>query len=361
MGDYEPLKSTAIRSSAASSTSSTALEAPTDQELLGNGFVAEQLVAASPETTGPEAEGAPWREAYGDRVGGKAYDAIAGQLTDEKLVGHATKLVDSAMAAMKKQLEGSVSPNDQEAYALFMAELDKQLKGAASGAVTGSGVAEGTRGLVEDHPYAVGSAALAGAVAYVLSNQDLPMMSAGKKLGDHHELSAGIDPGSTLNLGVEEARLGYAYNNGGTKASLEGSSFVRDGGWQVKGAYQQALDAGSSLNLSGVHTERPGEDRTRLDLGYTSPSLAASAFAQRTRGENALDTIGAKLSTVSTDPHDVKAYLSGQHSSDGSWRGATGISQQVSENQSWGVEGYAGQDATGKSDSGVMASWKLRF
>ena len=476
MPELDTRKTTQKTTAPAAAPATTARD--TTQDLAGNAFIVEQLQEAPGEAA--PARGEPWREAYGDKLGGKAWGAIDEQLADEKLIGHAGTLVDTAVAKVREQLDGQIQPGDQEAYALFMAEMDKQLKGAASGAIGEGGLGEGARDLVEDHPYATGGAALAGAAAWVLSNQDIPLLETSKSFGEHQSLTAGIDPGRTMDLGLEQARLGWAYNGEATQAKAQGDWFGKDKGleasgslshslesgavlsasgshlnradaaktradigytspttsaaawwqkeglvdplqttgaslsttpteengiashlsgerrsdgtwtasgglsqqvdaarhwsldgkvdqaeagrsWEVQGSYERALDAQRALTLSGSHSSRPDEDRSRLDLGYTTPSLDAAAYLQRTRGASSVDTIGGSLTSKSDNPHDLSTYLRGEHSSDGAWTAAAGISKQVSADQSWGIEANAGRDAQGASNAAVMANWKMKF
>ena len=302
-----------------------------------------------------------YSSALGDFLGPKLYDAVSGQLTDAKLIGHAQSAVGSATRALQTYLSGNVSASEQEAAALFVKALDGELKKGASQLVTETGLAEGVRGYVDEHPLTIATAAIAAAATYVMTNQDLPLISTDKKLGEGHTLVAGIDPGRTLDLALEQVRVGYRYQSAGTKASLMGDYFGGDNkGYQIQGNLEQQLGAYGALTAGALHSERADATKDRLDLGYTNSALTANAYYERLRdGTGDLSKVGGRIANVA-QPGDVQAYLRGESRSDGSWEAAGGLSKQV-DNWGWGVEGFANQNPQGQSDQGVRATWKMRF
>jgi hypothetical protein len=152
--------------------------------------------------------------------------------------------------------------------------------------------------------------------------------------------------------------VGLKYSGGGADVSLVGDRF-EDGGWQVTGRYAQQLSPNEQLSISGTQVERPGQERSRVDLGYKNENLTAGAYWERTRKEGGtLDTYGGNLGYKQ---NDLSGYLRGRVSSDRSWEAAAGISKQFGNNGSLGVEGYSGQDATGRQDSGARAMFKWSF
>lgn len=315
------------------------------QDTVGNNAVQQQALT--------------WSAALGDFLGPKLHEAVAGQLSDDKLVGHAQGAVGSATEKLQAYLLQNTQASDHEAATLFVQHLDGELRRAAQQLVVDSGLSDGIRGFVDDNPLAVTTAAVAAAAAYILTNQDLPLISSKKGLGGGHSLVGGVDPGRTLDLALEQVRLGYRYESAGTKAELTGDYFGRDGGYQLQGRMEQQLGAG--LMTGGLlHSERDGTTRDRLDLGFRNDRLSADAWAERQRGANGdLSTVGGRLSNVA-GPDQLQAYLRGEARSDGSYEAAGGLSKRT-DDWGWGVEGYSGRDNTGREDSGVRAVFSRRF
>ncbi len=321
------------------------------QDLMGNDFVKDQVPDVS-------AGRLTYREALGDMLGDALYDQLEDQLTDEKFIKHAHSAVDSAMEKLEAYFKDNTAPSDHEAATLFVQALQSELEALASKAVINSNVAGGAQSLADENPYAVAAAALAGAAAYILTNQDLPLLEKKVGLGGGHALLAGVDIGRTMDLALEQVRVGYRYESAGTKAELTGDYF-QDGGWQATGMFMQTLDPGEQLKLQGMHVQRPGDERSRLDLSYTNPNMAASAYWERMYGEQNVDAYGGSISTVG-EKDDLNAYLRGEYRTDGSYTGAAGVSKQQ-DNSSWSLEGYTGQTATGQQDSGIRAMFKWTF
>lgn len=297
-----------------------------------------------------------WQGALGDTLGGRLYDALSAQLTDDKLLGHANSAVESALSALKGKLD--VQASDQEAAALFMSELDKQLKGIAQQAVVNSGLAEGIRDYADVHPYEIALAAIAGAAAYVLSNQDLPLVETKLGLGGGHSLVGGVDVGRTMHLALEQVRVGYRYRGPQLSAELNGDRF--QDGWAASGGLTYAPSAGTSMGVTGSHQDRAGVQKSRLDLSYVDPQVAANAYwQQQVGGTTPGQAIGASVASRGS-AGDLNRHVSGEWRSDGSWEAAAGVGREQ-RNSSWAVEGYGGQTAGGQSDVGIRALFKLKF
>lgn len=299
-----------------------------------------------------------WQAALGESLGAKLYDALAAQLTDDKLLGHAQGAVDGAIGKLKGALAGQVQAGDEEAAALFVAEIDKALKQIAQAAVVNSGLADGIREVADAHPYQIALAAAAGAVAYVLSNQDLPLLETKLGLGGGHSLVGGIDPGRTMSLALEQVRLGYRYQGDKLAARLNVDKF--SDGYAVGGNVKYSPTPETSLGLSGSHSDRNGAQQSRLDLSYMNTDLAANVGIQRNvGGENPGQSIGASLSSRGGQG-ELQRHVSGTWRDDGSYEAAAGIGRSE-KNRSWSVEAFGGRDAAGQDNVGVRAMFKLRF
>lgn len=352
MPDFQTRTRAASPSSTGVGPASSGGESAQDQ--LGNQAMQDQL-----GLSGDAPGRLSYRDALGDLVGDALYDQLEDQLTDDKLVEHAEGAVDAALDTLQSYFRDNAAPSDQEAAELFVAALRLQIDGLAQQAVVDSGFSQGVRDVVDDNPYLIASAAVAGAVAYVLSNQDLPLLEHKVGLGGGHALLAGVDVGRTMDLALEQVRVGYRYVGGADRASVTADGF-QDGGWQVQGAFERTLDPGEQVRLQGLHVDRPGEERSRMDLSYSNPSMAASAYWERMHGEQTVDAFGGALSTMNTRPGDLNGYLRGEYRTDGSWESAGGLSREQDDLR-WSVEGFAGQDAFGRQDHGVRAMLNWRF
>ncbi len=322
------------------------------QALVGNEAVQEQLrVRQSPGKL-------TWQAALGESVGGKLYDALSEQLTDDRLLEHANGAVESALSALKGALAGNVKPTEQEAANLFVEHLDGALRKIAQDAVVNSGLSGEIRDLADANPYAVALAAAAGAVAYVLSNQDLPLIEAKLGLGGGHSLVGGVDPGRTMSLALEQVRVGYRYQGDRLAASLNVDRF--QDGHAIDGRVQYNPNPDSQLALAGSHSDRAGVRRSKLDLTYMNRDLAATLGVERNvGGENPGQSIGASLSSRG-GPDQLQRSLSGTWRDDGSWEAAAGIGKS-DEDSSWSVEAFGGRDRNGNEEAGIRAMYKLRF
>lgn len=323
-----------------------------EQDTLGNAALQQQIAAGSVGQLTYEA-------ALGRTLGAPLYKAISENLGDAKITAAAHSAVSSATAKLGTYLAGQVTASEQDAAAYFVAALDTEMKKVATLLVEDSGLMDAIRGYADANPLMVAGAAVAGAVTYVLTNQDLPLFKKSFGMGGGHSLIAGIDPGRTLNLALEQVRVGYSYEGGGTKAMLTADSYTKDGGWGVGGRFEQTLGQGEQISVSGSHIERPGENRSRLDLGYETPKLSAGAYFERARGEKTVDTLGGRVSTKG-EKGDLMAHARGEMRSDGSYEAAGGLSRQLDQ-WGWQVEGYAGKDAAGREDKGVRAGLKWTF
>ena len=165
-----------------------------------------------------------------------------------------------------------------------------------------------------------------------------------------------------MELAIQQIRVGYRYESGDTFAEVLADVFKEEGRWQLSGKFEQTLDPGETLTLGGSHEQSQDGQRTRLDLGYTNPSLRADAYWERTRGAQNLDVLGGSLSTTPKNQNDPSYYLRGEARSDGSYQGAGGVSKGFDQGRgSWGVEAFSGRDAMGASDSGVRAMFRWKF
>ena len=321
------------------------------QDSLGNHALAELVASKS-------AGQLSWEAALGQALGSKLYEALSKQLSEDELRQAAEGAVGSAMRKLGELIRDKADVSDQEAAAALVSALDAEITRIAGAAATGE-VADELRKFVDENPLLVTTAAIGAATAWVLANQGIGMLSSQLQLGGGHALIGGVDPGKTLELAVQQVRVGYRYKGGGTDLKVLGDYFADDS-WKVTGGFSQTTDLGGQLSLSGLHHQRDAdESRTRLSLGYAQDGLAASAFWERERSFGSdVSTLGGQLS-ASRD--DWSAYMRAQAATDGSHEAALGVSQQLGTDRSWGVEGFSSGDGRGTADHGLRAVFRWRF
>lgn len=331
-------------------TGPSATPAAPVQQAEGNDAV-QQRMSASPGRLN-------WTAALGETLGGRLYDALAPQLTDDRLLGHANRLVDQALESVRGYLQGSVTPSDEDLVAAIMRELDPAMRAVARQAVVDSGLTDEIRDAVDDNPELVALAAVAGAVAYVLSNQDIPLLEQRLGLGGGHSLLVGVDPGRTLALALEQVRVGYVFNGDRLAARLTADVF--QDGWSAAAEATAQLGEGESVTVSGSHTDRAGQQTSQADLRYQNPDLTAGVGWQYSQGT---DRPGHSLTgsvTQRGQAGDILGRVSGNWHDDGAWNVGAGVQQQRGA-MSWGAEVYGGQAIGGATDAGVRATFQLRF
>lgn len=298
-----------------------------------------------------------WSDALGDFLGPKLYEALSAQLSEDELRSTAEQVVSSATRQLRVYLEGQTSPGDQAAAAEFVRILDGEIKRIAGTAVSGE-MGDVLRRFVDENPHLVASAIVAGAVAWVVSNQKIGMVDGRMGIGGGHSLLAGVDLGRTMELAAEQIRVGYRYSGGSTTAQVLGDYHTTDGSWRLTGSFEQRLGPAERLRVTGSHHDRGDTSQSRIGASYELDQLGVSGWMQRDRDlTGGLDSAGGQLSYRQDD---WSAYVRGEASSDGAHSSAAGF-QQTRDSRSWGVEGYSGRDATGRDDSGVRATFRWRF
>jgi hypothetical protein len=326
-----------------SGTSSTQ---STEQDTLGNSAIQEKL-------EGQKA----YQALLGEFLGGQLYSQIQDQLSDDKLVGLAQGVVDSALDKVRAFIESKGEPTEEEAANAFFKAIETELDKLAEGVVTESEAGDGIRMYADEHPRVMTAAALAGAVAYILSNQDIGMLK--HSFGaSNNRLTLGLDPGSTMNLALDRIHAKYSYKGDGNSFQILGNMKPNENSWDVTGQYQRSLDQGGNLSLTGHQAVSPASTLSRIALDYKQGPWAAGAEVERMRsGQGTVDALGGHLEY---GKDDFDAYLRGQVRSDNSWETSAGFEQDLSKG-SWGAEGYANRSADGMQDSGARVFYKIQF
>jgi len=300
---------------------------------------------------------ATWSEALGATLGPKLYEILSEHLSEDELQSIAQQAVGSATQQLGAYLNGQVDPGEQGTAAEFVRILDQEIKRVAGQAAAGD-MGDILRRFVDENPVLILSAIVAGAVAWVVSNQKIGMIDGRLQLGGGHSLLAGIDMGRTMELAAEQIRVGYRYSGGGTTAEVLGDYYATDDSWRLTGTFEQRLGPSERMSVTGMHHELEDRSQSRLSAAYDTEHLGVSGWLQRDRDLNGgRDAAGGQLRY---QQDDWAAYVRGQASSDGAHSTAAGF-ERTRDDHSWGIEGFSGRDASGRDDSGVRASFRWRF
>lgn len=183
-----------------------------------------------------------WREALGNFLGDALYDGLRPALTEESLKKTANDAWNGAVDKVGAWIRSQADTPDESAIAKrFSDELTKALKDKAGSLINFNleGVAEDIADFARKNPELVILGALAGAAAFIATNQSIPDLKQKLGLGKAGKLTVGAKfTGGFLDLfkSIDETvkALELAYKVGGFQA---GGDYERkeDGSRQIKG------------------------------------------------------------------------------------------------------------------------------
>jgi len=256
----------------------------TDQSMMGNNAVQERM--ASEQKKGG--------------MYGKLEDKVMSLASSSSFVGYAHDIVDSASGSLESWLQGQIDPKDSDAAGAFVKAIEGEMHGMTDVIMVDGGIAEGLAEIAEQNKGALVVAALAGAVAHILSNPKLPTLKTDHDFGDGHSVYGSLSIGRVFDIALEEVKLGYRYKQNALNAKLDLSHNFQD-------------------------------DYTRFDgsLKYSS-------------GDG------------------ISPYVRGMYDSKGAWDAAAGFGASKGD-LPWGVEGYANENQNGLNAKGVRANLTWRF
>jgi hypothetical protein len=217
--------------------------------------------AAAPSTAGGDAERTEkgtadgkesWESALGSAIGGDAYKALAPHLTQGALGKYASQGGKAAGSAIKGLLEGNVDASDKELAAAIGAVLEGELAKAASDMMKANdgAAAKAIAGFVDDNPYVVLLAAIAGAVGWYLANSEIPNIAQKLKISEDKIIEVGAKLGRTKDLALEELSAKYSWSGGSVKATA--GKKTRDG--------ETTTSAGAEFAIQDSYKNDKGED-----------------------------------------------------------------------------------------------------
>lgn len=311
-----------------------------------------------------------YQSLLGKWLGTELYTALAGELTLEKLQGHATKAWESAIKSGVKALDG-VDGNNAEAGA-FTKALQEAYGQAASDMLateTGQKVIGKLNGFVDANPGVILLVALLAAGGAVAANVSLPEFKQKFGLGGGFSASVSADLGKIREIALKDLSAALEYNSGpliaaakisrGENGEVTGDISAKLGGDDayIKGNAKINQDGVDVWGLSGL-VQRP--DGTKL----TGDVSQASGKDPVIKGS--LTTVDGNVTEVRSIEYDhgtgaVKfkdaqtAALGGGNqitsevggASDGSSYGAVGFKSQLNSNTTANGEFRQTQGADG--------------
>jgi hypothetical protein len=208
---------------------------------------------------------ANYQATLGQWLGTELYQAIAPELTLDRMASHANKGLESAIKAALGALENATEGNTKAAMEQLSAGL-KQDFGTIAGEwvkENGSGLSERLGDWVDANPILVVTAALLAAAGAVVANTPLPELKKKFKLGDNLTGSLAADLGKIRDISLKSisAQLSWTtgpliaavkatHSNGDTKTTLNASTGSETRSLTAEGQFvNEDLQL---LNLEGV-------------------------------------------------------------------------------------------------------------
>lgn len=213
-----------------------------------------------------------WEAALGATLGGKLYAAIAPQLTDAKLADYATTAWGASVTALADLVKANPQAGEGDLSAKISESMKKELPKLAEDMLKANGGKLGLDigGFVDGNPYLVVLAALAGAAAFVATNQPIPAIKqeiglASGKIGFGLKLNGGaLDIAKSITTAIGELQLSYAWTGG-----------MVDAGY--KRADDGSHDLTASANASGTDKYK---DKEGNDVEFERYKVAAGGAAK---------------------------------------------------------------------------------
>lgn len=211
-----------------------------------------------------------WREALGKFLGDKLYDGLAPALSEEKLQKYANDAWNDAVAKAAEWIKGqATTPDETQIASKLTTELQKGLKDKVGPLINFdlTNVAEGVADFARKNPELVILAALAGAAAYVATNQPIPALKQSLGLGKAGKLDVGakftggfLDLFKSIDQTIEQLSLAYKVGGFQADASYEHKDGHRDieggAGYTLKDSYTN--DKGEKVDFTRLHVAGNG-------------------------------------------------------------------------------------------------------
>lgn len=237
-----------------------------------------------------------WESVLGEKLGGKAFDAIRKFSNYDSLKDQADKIVgklSDSVGGLVKSGENISDDQAEKLNAMLSAELGPLLEKYAQkwlDSESGQNVLRAAGNWAEESPRTLvalaGAAAIGAAVYAYMSNMDPKKFAKTFKLGDKFEIGAGVDIGPLQKLSLQAVDVSIKYNSDNFNAQV-GVSYTEDKGVTATASASGKGKIGgfdTTGKIAGTWSEKDGTSAT------------ASGTAKGKLGDfDASATLGGKL------------------------------------------------------------------
>lgn len=183
---------------------------------------------------------ANYRQALGDALGSRLYEAVSDLLTMDQMVRYGKDLADSLLdAAVKAASEKSGMNLTNAAQEQVVGGLEALLDPVVEKMIrseTGEKLVQKLQHGVGSNPYAVAAVGILVAAGAFLTDADIPTLKQSIKLGGGFEANGSVDLGSLRNIALGASKIGISYKRKDVRAGVA-ISRAKDGqlGGEVSG------------------------------------------------------------------------------------------------------------------------------
>ena len=246
---------------------------------------------AAPAGAGKSSGLKNYEATLGKWLGGELYKAVSGEITLDKLSGHAESAIKSALGPladlMKDHASADVDPAEvDKAVAALKSTLGKEAKKFVQ--ANGAGFARSLQGFVDANPELIVLLALLAAAGAVAANMKIPELKA--KLGVAEGLTAqvAVKLGRIQDITLERIEGQLKYAAGGLKATAV-VGWEEEDGMDARLDLRYGLRDGLDLTGRASWDEKDGYG-ARLGLDYKPNdrlSIGAHVGYDEDKGANA--------------------------------------------------------------------------
>ena len=158
---------------------------------------------------------ANYKQALGDALGSRLYEAVADLLTMDQMVRYGKDLADSLLdAAVKAASEKSGMNLTNAAQEQVVGGLEALLDPVVERMIrseTGEKLVQKLQHGVGSNPYAVAAIGILAAAGAFLTDADIPTLKQSIKLGGGFEANGSVDLGSLRNIALGASKIGISY------------------------------------------------------------------------------------------------------------------------------------------------------
>lgn len=300
-----------------------------------------------------------YTDALGDRVGGFLHEIVHDNVNPDAVDGWANDGLEAGTGAIGDWLREQASPEDAEAAGLFTNHLTTSLNSHFGAGIRDSNLGESVTDFALDNPWPMLGLGVAGAAAYIASDQELDDIDTKIGLGGGNSILLGGDFGSTLSPGIDAVRGGYRYQGDNERFEGMAEADLEKNAYALSADYHRDLVNGGTLDLSAAHHRDEDRHLTTGGIKYRDEDIAAHLNGSYDSADGGVGALSAGFRTLGDGPSWQGGFDANTR---GAWNANLGVSHRDEERDlEWFAKGHAGQDALGETDYGVSAGLKWRF